>query len=56
VIIWLALYPKSGNTWVRILIDNLLFSHKGNSNIKIGQFPNKKHFTNMINKEIQKKN
>ena len=52
MIIWLASYPKSGNTWVRIFIDNLLFSHEGNSNInniKIGQFPNKKHFTSMIN-------
>jgi hypothetical protein len=24
-IIWLASYPKSGNTWVRFLIYNLVF-------------------------------
>ena len=51
MIIWLASYPKSGNTWVRIFINYLLFfKEKENNinNIKIGQFPNKKHFTNII--------
>ena len=25
MIIWLASYPKSGNTWVRLFLDNLLY-------------------------------
>ncbi len=52
MIIWLASYPKSGNTWVRIFINYLLFSNNEKiniNNIKIGQFPNKKHFTSIIN-------
>ncbi len=51
MIIWLASYPKSGNTWVRIFINYLLFSNNEEiniNNIKIGQFPNKKHFTSII--------
>ena len=27
MIIWLASYPKSGNTWVRLFLDNLLFTN-----------------------------
>ena len=26
-IIWIASYPKSGNTWVRFLLANMLFGH-----------------------------
>ena len=51
MIIWLASYPKSGNTWVRIFINNLLFFNKEENNInniKIEQFPNKKHFASII--------
>ncbi len=51
MIIWLASYPKSGNTWVRIFINYLLFSNNEEidiNNIKIGQFPNKRHFTDII--------
>lgn len=51
MIIWLASYPKSGNTWVRIFINYLLFFNKKENsinNLKIGQFPNKKHFINLI--------
>ena len=29
MIIWLASYPKSGNTWVRSFINSLLFSQSG---------------------------
>jgi len=50
MIIWLASYPKSGNTWVRIFLNSLLFSNKEEvdiNNIKIEQFPNKKHFRNI---------
>ena len=32
MIIWLASYPKSGNTWVRLFLDNL-FSNVDNFNI-----------------------
>ena len=52
MIIWLASYPKSGNTWVRIFINYLLFFNKEENNInniKIEQFPNKKHFKTIIN-------
>ena len=51
MIIWLASYPKSGNTWVRIFINYLLFSSSEEidiNNIKIGQFPNKRHLTSII--------
>jgi len=46
MIIWLASYPKSGNTWVRLFLDNLLSPNKDfniNDNI-IGQFPIRSHF------------
>ena len=42
MIIWLASYPKSGNTWVRLFLDSLLNSIDNNvdiNNIKIRQFP-----------------
>ena len=47
MIIWLASYPKSGNTWIRVFLNNLLYSNEKESNInylKIGQFPNRSHF------------
>ncbi len=28
MIIWLASYPKSGNTWVRFFLANILYSKK----------------------------
>lgn len=46
MIIWLASYPKSGNTWVRLFLDNLLSPNKEfniNDNV-IGQFPLRNHF------------
>ena len=52
MIIWLASYPKSGNTWVRSIISALLYSDDGVFNFKllrkIDQFPEKKHFKNLI--------
>ena len=49
MIFWLASYPKSGNTWLRTLISSYYYSKDGiyTDNIikKIGQFPEKKHFT-----------
>ena len=29
MIIWLASYPKSGNTWIRAFISSMLFSNSG---------------------------
>ena len=49
MIFWLASYPKSGNTWLRTLISSYYYSKDGiyTDNIikKIGQFPEKRHFT-----------
>ena len=51
MIIWLASYPKSGNTWVRIFLDTLLFSQNRNEvdiNFNsIDQFPLRTHFKNL---------
>ena len=46
MIIWLASYPKSGNTWIRLFLDSLFSSSKEfniNQNY-ITQFPLRKHF------------
>ena len=49
MIIWLASYPKSGNTWVRALIAALLYSENGVFNFKlleqILQFPDERYFS-----------
>ena len=49
MIIWLASYPKSGNTWVRSLIASLMYSDNGIFNFKlleqILQFPDERYFT-----------
>ena len=51
MIIWLASYPKSGNTWVRGFIISLLYTTDGTSNLedfkKINQYPLKSHFENL---------
>ena len=48
MIIWIASYPRSGNTWIRSFLSTYLYSKKGNTvfeNIKkITNFPNKNHF------------
>ena len=48
MIIWLASYPKSGNTWVRSFLHSLLFTKDGNADLngigKIGQYPLRSHF------------
>ena len=48
MIIWIASYPKSGNTWLRTLISSYYYSTDGtfHSNLikEIGQFPEKRHF------------
>lgn len=53
MIIWLASYPKSGNTWVRSIISALLFTNDGKFNFglikNIKQFPIKEFFQNFTN-------
>tara|TARA_B100001123_G_scaffold263829_1_gene293868 strand:- start:213 stop:1082 length:870 start_codon:yes stop_codon:yes gene_type:complete len=53
MIIWIASYPKSGNTWIRSLLSAYLFSDNANFDFpllkKILKFPSKKYlryFTN----------
>ena len=51
MILWIASYPKSGNTWVRSLLSSYYYTNDGkfinDSLLKnIGQFPEKKHFKN----------
>jgi len=52
VIIWLASYPKSGNTWLRCIVSSLLYSKSGNFDFellkKIRQFPEKQFFKDII--------
>ena len=53
MIIWLASYPKSGNTWIRSMISALLYSKDGFFNFDllnhIKQFPSKIHLKNFTN-------
>ncbi|MDC3186592.1 sulfotransferase domain-containing protein [Candidatus Pelagibacter sp.] len=48
MIIWIASYPKSGNTWLRALISSYFYSEDGiyNEDLlkKIDQFPVRKYF------------
>ena len=51
MIIWLASYPKSGNTWVRSFLVSLIFKDKfkefeGLKNIQ--QYPKRSHFKNLV--------
>ena len=54
MIIWLASYPKSGNTLVRSMLTSLIYSEDGNFNFnllkKIGQYPQRKHFKGLTDK------
>ena len=64
MIIWIASYPKSGNTWVRSIISSLLYSKDGVHNFNqlnyIDQYPVKKYFEHLTddfyNLEVIKKN
>ena len=50
MIIWLASYPKSGNTWVRLFLDAILFNENKELKInetKIKQFPLREDFTEL---------
>jgi hypothetical protein len=48
MIVWLASYPKSGNTWIRSLLSSYLYSKDGTFTFnlleKIKQFPSKQYF------------
>ena len=60
MIIWIASYPKSGNTWVRSLLSAYLYSNDGIFNFdllkKITQFPSKQYFKYFLKdyKDIKK--
>jgi len=53
MIIWLASYPKSGNTWVRSIVAALMYTEDGVFSFdlldQIKQFPSKNHFKNFTN-------
>ena len=48
MIIWIASYPKSGNTWLRSLLSSYLYTNDGTFNFdllkKIQQFPSEPYF------------
>ena len=50
MIIWIASYPKSGNTWLRALLSSYFFSENGEFNFemlkKIDSFPSERFFKN----------
>ena len=50
MIIWVASYPKSGNTWVRSIISSLVYTKDGIFDFpsikKIDQYPQKRFFEN----------
>ena len=51
MIIWLASYPKSGNTWVRYFLTSLLLKNNYSDLRKlqfIGQYPKRSHFKNLV--------
>ena len=52
MIIWLASYPKSGNTWVRYFLASLIYSNQGKSGLdKLGyimQYPKRDQFEKLI--------
>ena len=53
MIIWLASYPKSGNTWVRSFLTSILYSIEGNINFNDlnklgGQYPLRSQFKNFV--------
>jgi len=53
MIIWLASYPKSGNTYVRAFLSAYYFSENGQFNfnqiLNIDQFPHEKYFKQKVN-------
>ena len=56
MIIWLASYPKSGNTYVRAFLSAYYFSNNGQFDFSqisnIDQFPHEKFFNQKVNNLI----
>ena len=53
MIIWLASYPKSGNTWVRSFLCSLIYKKDGSADLNsmpILQYPLRGHFKGLVNK------
>ena len=59
MILWIASYPKSGNTWIRALVSSYLYSEEGEFNFgllkKIPKFIQEKYFSPLIKLEELKK-
>ena len=59
MILWIASYPKSGNTWIRALISTYLYSESGDFNFslleKIPKFVQDKYFSPLIKLEELRK-
>ena len=52
MIIWLASYPKSGNTWVRSFLTSLIYKKDGTADLNsmpISQYPLRSHFNGLTN-------
>ena len=52
MIIWLASYPKSGNTWVRSFLSSLMYKKDGAADLNsmpISQYPLRVHFKGLVN-------
>ena len=52
MIIWLASYPKSGNTWVRSFLSSLIYKKDGSADLNsmpISQYPLRGHFKGLVN-------
>ena len=51
MIIWIASYPKSGNTWLRSIVSSLIYSNDGIFDFsllkKIKRYPNLEHFKDL---------
>ena len=56
MIIWIASYPKSGNTWLRFFILSLLMGEKTDLNLNhlkaIANYPDKSHFDGLISDHL----
>ena len=55
MIIWIASYPKSGNTWIRAMLSAYFYSKDGNFNFElldnIKEIPKNSEYLNKISKE-----
>ena len=57
MIIWIASYPKSGNTWLRALLSSYFYSKNGEFDFKllnnIDAFPSERFFKNYPDKFVK---